>query len=73
MESAVSQVEVFHFMWPLFVPVFVPVTVNWQLVVNYHVYGQTPAKSERIIEAPRNCLGFVDTALLEHRTPQSSS
>lgn len=55
-------------MWPVFIPIFVPVAVNWQVVVNYHVYGQEqpPVRMDRAIESEKKCAGFVDAT-----TPRS--
>jgi hypothetical protein len=49
-------------MWPVFIPIFVPVAVNWQVVVNYHLYGQEqpPVRMDRVIESEKKCIGFVD-------------
>ena len=52
----------FSVMWPVFIPIFVPVAVNWQVVVNYHVYGQEqpPERMDRVIASEKKCVGFVD-------------
>lgn len=59
-------------MWPLILPVFIPVAVNWQVVVNYHIYGQAPAKMEHILDAGPKSVGFVDTTLLAKKTPAAA-
>ena len=53
----------FSVMWPMFLPIVVPVAVNWHVVVNYHVYGQEqpPVRMDRVIESEKKCVGFVDT------------
>lgn len=52
-------------MWPMFLPIFVPVAVNWHVVVNFHVYGQEQpsVRMNRVIEDEKKCLGFVDTTM----------
>lgn len=50
-------------MWPVFLPIFVPVAVNWRVVVHYHAYEhQQPAvRIDRFIGSEKKCVGFVDT------------
>lgn len=49
-------------MWPIFLPIFVPMAVRYEVVVHYHVYGQLPPmRMEPVIENEKRCLGFIDT------------
>ena len=47
-------------MWPIFLPILVPVAVNWHVVVNYHVYGQEPpsVRMDRVMRARSGASGL---------------
>ncbi len=56
-------------MWPMILPIFVPVAVNWQVVVHYHLYGQEPPSIGMggVIGSEKKCVGFVDTTTARSR------